>query len=241
MLTGMKIAFSSFAVAALALAMTALPPASAKAQSLRGGCPNMSPPKLDIRIDPGEATIDGSRNLAYIKSISDASHALHKEVLGLSVATLDAQRRTTFAFGRPRSGRGLCASIQQLEIRIRLKDRRVYIAEEVQRSRCLTNFVRTHEFKHVAVDERVMNNYLPQWQAAMRTVLRQTHKTWGSSQDDAIARIESQLDRAFNNVFNQMRRDQARLQALIDNGGDYQRVNTVCDGVANKILGSRRR
>ncbi|GAB5387963.1 MAG: hypothetical protein Alpg2KO_09310 [Alphaproteobacteria bacterium] len=73
------------------------------------------------------------------------------------------------------------------------------------------------------------------WQNAMRQAIRDVHRSYWNDPDHAGEEVLAKIESAMAHVYGVMSLQHKRSQALVDNGGDYEMIDLVCDGAAKYL------
>lgn len=156
-------------------------------------------------------------------------------VLGLTQARYGEQSQVSALFKTMDDGT-YCASASALTISFGFQQRIVHVAREIPANSCLYGEVLAHEMRHVAVDEALLTEMLPQIRIRLDQVVGELAPVRSRSQSQAMAAVRRPLESAMRRIMQEFGRERDRRQAQVDTVEEYERVSRVCNGEARNYL-----
>jgi hypothetical protein len=135
---------------------------------------------------------------------------------------------------------GACAVPRRVEVTLRYAERQVRVAREVGVDACLHREVEEHEMRHVALDDRILKEFVPVLSQRAAALAARLGPAYASRPAEARARLnESALDwlRETTDEFETIRRERHRTE--IDTPEEYARVRAACNGKARELFAKR--
>ncbi|MBY6261490.1 hypothetical protein EI613_06040 [Azospirillum sp. 412522] len=214
--------------------LTATP---AAAQS--NGCGGFPPPKLALDTVLAPIQRDDGLTVAQLTRLPGRTPGPastgDSHVLGLTQARYGEQSQVSALFKTMGDGT-YCASASALTISFGFQQRIVHVAREIPADSCLYGEVLAHEMRHVAVDEALLNEMMPQIRSRLDQVIGELAPVRSRSQSQAMAAIRRPLESAMRRIMQEFGRERDRRQAQVDTVEEYERVSRVCNGEARNYL-----
>lgn len=219
--------FIWFMLAVLAAAQV-LRPASASAQE----CPKPSEPVVDLDFRQPKPTLDATRSVAALRSMSHQALSEHDQALGLyrtelrSALKVDYQATTT-------KHDHVCLAVRRATVEIEYADRVIHLARELQRGTCPYEVTLAHEQKHASIDDRVLGRELPKMRSALTRAIRDVGMVGPIAQRNATAYRDDmfeRIQRVFRDELERIERIRRGEQAAIDTPTAYRRESEHCPG-----------
>ena len=108
----------------------------------------------------------------------------------------------------------------------------IYIAEEVNKDRCMRKAVLEHEMKHVNVDKKIVNKYAQQVGRKVYDGLKTRGFIAGPVRAEDIQATAERMKATISQIVDlEMKRleiDRADMQAQVDTKEEYDRVGALC-------------
>lgn len=139
-----------------------------------------------------------------------------------------AQTRITDLRKEPASP--VCVSLASVEVRVSLRERRIYVAREWKPGTCAYTAILDHERKHQAVDEELVRRYEPRIRQAIESAVAKAGPlaVLATQREEAQDRLAKAMEAAVAQVFNELSEEQKDRQADVDAGLEYARVTDSC-------------
>lgn len=218
----------------LGLFLAAMP---AAAQS--NGCGGFPPTKLTLDTVLAPIKRDDGLSIAQLTRLPGRTpgpvSTTDSHVLGLTQARYGEQSQVQALFKSMGDGT-YCASASALTISFGFQQRVVHVAGEIPANSCLHGEVLAHEMRHVAVDEALLNEMMPQIRSRLEQVIDGMEPVRSRSQTQAMAAIRRPLESAMRRIMQEFGRERDRRQAKVDTVEEYERVSRVCNGEAREYL-----
>ncbi|HEU0117572.1 MAG TPA: hypothetical protein VFR09_02965 [Alphaproteobacteria bacterium] len=193
-------------------------------------------PNVPVNITPrfDDPVYDYHHNLRDLQSLShDPSHQVHGTHRGLTLGLTSYE--PMMAFKVPMKGvkfsNGLaCAHVEHVDVTVGYQNVVVYIPTEVPQGSCGFNEVMAHEQKHIAVNKRLLEKYLPIIQEKLEAYLKLNGVFREQNADYAAKLLQDKLQVIVNDVSSEMMNENQREQQLVDSPEEYRRVSATCNG-----------
>ncbi|MGQ9369899.1 hypothetical protein [Azospirillum sp. ST 5-10] len=230
-------------LAALAVSAAALwPPAAAAAES--PGCPSFEPPTVTVDLRMAPLSHDFGRSVDQLAALPGRAPgpagAGRGHVLGLT--QVEFGERSEIAVGFQRLGDGsFCGALSTVDITFGAQERTVYVARELPRGSCIHDEVLTHEMRHVAVDEALVEEYRPIVKRRLDSVVGRVGTKRGRSQNQVMSALRRPVEAEMKKILRDFAREREKRQARIDTVDEYERVSQSCDGEVGTYLKGRAR
>lgn len=189
--------------------------------------------KLTVAIVHGmpEPTLDNTLSQPELQALAPpARHGGRTQ--GLYRARIElgytAQTRITDLRREPASP--VCVSLASVEVRVMLRERRIYVAREWKPGTCAYTAILDHERKHQAVDEELVRRYEPRIRQAIESAVAKAGPlaVLAAQREEAQDRLAKAMEAAVAQVFNELSEEQKDRQADVDAGLEYARVTDSC-------------
>ncbi|MBP2297998.1 hypothetical protein [Azospirillum picis] len=156
-------------------------------------------------------------------------------VLGLTLARYGEQSQVSALFKALGDGT-YCAAPSAVAVTFGFQQRIVHVAREIPGASCLHGEVLAHEMRHVAVDETLLRDMLPQIRSRLTDVVGRMQPVRSRSQNQAMAAIRRPLETEMRRIMRDFGQERDRRQAQVDSVEEYERVSRVCNGEARNYL-----
>ncbi|AWU93377.1 hypothetical protein [Azospirillum ramasamyi] len=221
-----------------AVLLAALPTASpAAAQS--NGCSGFPTTKLVLDSVLAPIQRDDAPTIAQLTRLPGRTPgpagSAGGHVLGLTQARYGEQSQISALFKQMGDGT-YCAAASTVTISFGFQQRIVHVASEIPANSCLHGEVLAHEMRHVAVDEALLREMMPQIRSSLEQVVDGMAPVRSRSQAQAMAAIRRPLESAMRRIMREFGRERDRRQAQVDTVEEYERVSRICNGEARNYL-----
>ncbi|MBP2303807.1 hypothetical protein GBZ48_15660 [Azospirillum melinis] len=221
----------------LALPAVLLSVSPAAAQS--NGCTGFPPTTLDLDTVLAPIQRDDALSIPQLTRLPGRTpgpvSTTDSHVLGLTQARYGEQSQVSALFKTMGDGT-YCASASKLAISFGFQQRIVHVAREIPAGSCLHGEVLAHEMRHVAVDEALLQEMMPQIRSRLDQVIAEMAPVRSRSQSQAMAAVRRPLESAMRRIMQEFGRERDRRQAQVDTVEEYERVSRVCNGEARNYL-----
>ena len=212
-------------------------PAPAAAQS--NGCDGFPTPTLSVESVLAPIQRDDALTVAQLTRLPGRSPGpvgtTSGHVLGLTQARYGEQSQVSALFKAMGDGT-YCSAPRAVTVTFGFQKRTVHVAREIPAESCLHGEVLAHEMRHVAVDEELLREFMPQIRSRLEEVVARLEPVRSRSQAQAMAAIRRPLESAMRGIMRDFGRERDRRQARIDTVEEYERVSRVCNGEARNYL-----
>ncbi len=206
-------------------------------------CAGAPPPRWTVSIDPGIVTREDAMGVEALKA--DAIKVIGRQAVAPSHTFLGQTATRTKVDLRLVSetletSDRVCAVPRRLEVTLRYSERQVRVAREVGVDACLHREVEEHELRHVALDDKIIEEYEPQLRERVAAFAVALEPGYGQRPAEARAKLnESAREwlRETTDEFETIRRERHRTE--IDTPEEYARVRSVCNGKARELFARR--
>ena len=214
-------------------------PAASPAAAQSNGCSGFPPTKLVFDSVLAPIQRDDGQTIAQLTRLPGRTPgpagSAGGHVLGLTLARYGEQSQVSALFRTMNDGT-YCASASTVTISFGFQQRIVHVASEIPVNSCLHGEVLAHEMRHVAVDEALLREMMPQIRIRLDQVLEGMAPVRSRSQAQAMAAIRRPLESAMRRIMQEFGRERDRRQAQVDTVEEYERVSRVCNGEARNYL-----
>jgi hypothetical protein len=177
---------------------------------------------------------DYTHNLSQLQVLAhDTKHATHDGHKGLTLGLTRYQPfmelKVPVMTVKYSNGDG-CVHVDRVDVLLGYKDVTVYIPHEIPQGSCGFDEVVAHEKKHIAVNQRVLDEYVPQIEEKMRDYISRSGVRHQRNTDQALAALNQNLASILDEFATTMFTENARRQRLVDSPEEYLRVSSSCNG-----------
>jgi hypothetical protein len=223
----------------LFLVLTGMLLAASPAAAQSNGCTGFPSAKLDLDTVLVPVQRDDALTIAQLTRLPGRTpgpvSTADSHVLGLTQARYGEQSQVSALFKTMGDGT-YCASASALTISFGFQQRIVHVASEIPANSCLHGEVLAHEMRHVAVDEALLREMMPQIRSRLEQVIAEMAPVRSRSQSQAMAAVRRPLESAMRRIMQDFGRERDRRQAQVDTVEEYERVSRVCNGEARNYL-----
>lgn len=236
MLPPRAITRSLFAPALIAVgAWWAVMPAAAATHA----CPRFDPPTIEVQRQSAPLTYTLSRTMEQLTRLPGRAPGPAGQsggrVLGLAHAKYGERSQIRAMFQIQPDGT-VCGGADSITVTFGFEERRVYVARELPPGTCIHREVMNHEMKHVAVDERLLDEFLPQLERRLKATVSRIGTVRGRTQEQVMASIRRPIEATLRQLLDEFTRARDRRQAQVDTAEEYKRVTTACDGELSRYM-----
>lgn len=129
----------------------------------------------------------------------------------------------------------VCGHIQRADIGLGYKDVTISIARDVPQGTCGFKEIMAHEFKHIAVNEKILDEYIPRMQDEVGRYVRENGYFQTAHQDVVLQQIKQGIQNIIEQQMNELEQENRTLQQQVDTPEEYRRVSTSCNGELGKL------
>lgn len=235
----MRVSARSRLLLVLPLAVAAAGWCAPAAAATVAGCGSFAPPEVRVEMVLAPLATSNARTVAQLDTMPDRKPGpagiAAGHVLGLTQAKYGQQSQIQAVFRSRRDGT-VCAAPATLSVSFGFQERRLFVARELPPGTCIHREVTNHEMRHVAVDERLLREFIPKLESRLRGVMVGIGTVHAHSQDQAMATIRHPIDGALRVLMDEFTRQRDRRQALVDSVAEYKRVTRSCDGELTRYV-----
>lgn len=188
-------------------------------------------------------TYDYTQNIGALQTLAvDAKHSIHESLaLGLT------RYAPYLEINMPTKGIKLvndtvCGHVEKVDVTLGYRDVVVYIAQEVAQGTCGFDEIMAHEQKHIAVNQRILDAYLPHIQALIENYVLIYGTFHSRHQEEVVAELRAGVQEIIDSEMRALQEDSRQLQAEVDSPEEYKRITYSCNGqlahLSLKYLGS---
>lgn len=198
-------------------------------------CPVQKNARVDVRWHSHPIKYDNSRTMADLNSSqidSDNPYGVHvsTDVGGLMSGKMEYKSNIQVSSLRYPVSRVTCLWIDKVVINIVI-DPTVQIAAEHPKGTCQYNAILEHEHKHVAIDRKVVTDYLEHIRQAATLSVQKVGMV-GPKPDDTVEgykkKMSDYISGAVTKVVDEMYATRTKRQKALDNKEEYDRVSAKC-------------
>ena len=217
--------------------------------AMAGGavCERPPPPEIIVRPVTTDVTVDNSRSIDELSSFEvettmpDAFDG--GEVHGLMQGAISLTTTTLISWKIDNVTDQACFWFDKIELEIRLEPF-IYVGKETKPGSCRYREVYNHEVKHVNVDRRIVNEYVPIFKQSIQDFVNQ-RPVFGPYPANLTQDIRKQMTGAlrlwYEPVQINMDLDRASEQMDVDTVEEYRRVANACPDEKKRSQNSRHR
>ena len=202
-------------------------------------CPLDPVPEIRVTLTVDETSFDHGYEVADLGRMmdEDGRHWLdeHGTVMGLTEQFFDIGRGAVRFVETEGRDEARCIGYADGELRLRL-GARIYVASEIPKDTCLYREVLAHEHKHRALGAEMTAGLARDLEAAIAAALAEAPYEEVPAGAKPWQVAERRLDGIIDAVDAVFRREHSRRQLAIDSDAEYQRVDTLCPGEADKYV-----
>lgn len=190
-------------------------------------------PDVHVTINNTPVVEDYSKSIADLTALS-ANTRPNQNNLGL----------TTFEYGlSTESGltlitdpaTGVSCGIPSVKATLNMKSHRVYIASEFLTNYCLFNYVRKHEYTHVAINNRELYSTANYLKSDLTSYFK--NKIFVGHRDTMTSKFNSSISSFWApTTIEQMQANVKPMHRLIDTPAEYAKVNRACGGAVLQYI-----
>ncbi len=202
-------------------------------------CHAKTSPRINVRPTKSRIKYDFTKSKAQLNSVNVDTISpygpRHKtSVSGLMSGSIQLKSNISFLHEtQPYSGRG-CVYLKAVNVRIHVEPT-IFIAREFPKDGCMHTAILAHEFKHVEVDQRIVNKYINRIGTAITKFVDLKGHEYGPIRAERMSGLQAEVGnelnavvREMNDLMNEERREK---QQAIDNLEEYEAIGTRCKSV----------
>lgn len=199
-------------------------------------CKAKIPPRINVRPSRSHVKYDFTKTKAQLNSVDVDTISpygpQHKtSVSGLMSGSIQLKNNISFLHETHPLTQQSCIFLKAIDVEINL-DPTIFVASEFPKGSCMHSAILAHEFKHVEVDQKLVNRYHNFIGRALSDVLDAKGGTFGPVHKDDLEGELNLIKNSFHDVLirlndslNQERRTQ---QQAIDNLEEYESIGIRC-------------
>jgi len=214
----------SGAILALAVFLLVRPVEAATA------CPPPKPAAIKVMTSLPPPVLDNTLDRRALEAKASRDHP-GSQPIGLYEAELKLDAETAYLFNQV--GGEVCVVLNEVKLNLSFGNRRIYVQRDYPPGSCAYNAVLTHERKHQAVDENLVQEYLPRLIGNIETAVAQAKQTVSvpvGRHEEVMHRFGAIAGAAVDQGFKEMNAERNRREAAVDNRDEYARVARSCPG-----------
>jgi hypothetical protein len=129
-----------------------------------------------------------------------------------------------------------CLWVASIALQIEAADRRIWVIRERRPGSCEFDAVLTHERRHQAVDDAVIDAFAPRLEAALarRAAALGVARVHPSEREAAQKRLLAAVNETFQAEMRALQEERERRQEAVDTPAEYRRVGAACDPLRNR-------
>lgn len=202
-------------------------------------CPRFDPPAIEVQRQSVPLTYTLTRTMEQLTRLPGRAPGPAGQsggrVLGLAHAKYGERSQIRAVFQIQPDGT-VCGAANAISVTFGFEERRVYVARELPAGTCIHGEVLNHEMKHVAVDERLLDEFLPQVERRLTATVSRIGTVRGRTQEQVMASIRRPVEATLRQLLDEFTRARDRRQAQVDTAEEYKRVTTACDGELSRYM-----
>jgi hypothetical protein len=193
-------------------------------------CKPVADPVVRLDFVQPKPTVD-SMPMAELRLMSRDGLGEHEQTLGLYKAELRTGMKVEFSTAGDNTA--ACIALRDVAIDIRLVERRIYLARELQRGTCRYDATLAHEQQHARIDDTVFARELPAVKEAIVRAAAENGLVGPVAVRDLPAHradIGERMQRALRHELDRVNEIRRREQGGIDTPESYRREAQRCPG-----------
>lgn len=214
-------------------------PAAAQAY----GCPTFERAQVKFDVTMAPLKHDYDKSVAQLAAMPGRAPgprgAAHGHILGLAHSSYEHRYSMNARFA-PQRGGVFCGALATVTVSIGLSERTVMVAKELPRGTCIHREVLAHEMKHVAVDEKLLKDFIPIAKRRVEDAVARMGTVRARGQEQVMTQLRRPLDAVLKETMQDFSRERQKRQAQVDTMQEYERVTRSCDGEVRKYVKDRR-
>jgi len=227
---------SQFLLSVIIILCLFLLPYTASAQDQSTSCPSYPDVPVHIINRFDTPNYDYTQTIPTLMGqASDTHHSIHESIpLGLTrYRPLLSIRLTTKTMDIPE---GLtCIYVEHVDVTLGYQDVIVFIANEVPPQSCGFQEVLAHEQKHIAVNQKLLEEYSPLIEARLKDYLKLNGVFREPDPQYATTLVHDGMQGILEDIMNDFHTENTRRQQRVDSHEEYQRLGLVCNGQLSAI------
>lgn len=205
----------------------------ARAQSI--ACPEPPPPQIKTHIQEADPVLRHDLSVAELTRKGQSDHDIRlnsptSHLGGLTDSALRIRSQIRFVSWAQSGNPVTCLAIGNVDINVDVRPT-IYIVSEKREGSCPYRAALQHEYKHIATDHILVQDFQPLLEQAVEDELARApnmivveNSLRNMRQNEWQARIEQ----AVTSVFQKLQQERRARQQAIDTPEEYQRVADIC-------------
>jgi hypothetical protein len=194
-------------------------------------------PDVPVYVTPtlADATFDYSTSIGALRALETSTHHFYERLLlGVTTYTPDI-RVENFPKSITMPNGISCVKIQKVEIAIDFKDVVVHVANEIPQGSCGFDEVVAHEQKHVAVNQALIQEYVPLIQQKLQEYLKLNGMLQEGNYGYAMTLLHDNMKAFVDQTLHEMSQQEQERQQLVDTDGEFLQMSRSCNGQLGRI------
>ncbi|MDD5586731.1 MAG: hypothetical protein PHY92_07240 [Alphaproteobacteria bacterium] len=186
-----------------------------------------------------EPVEDGSKSLAEINQMAQASKDIIPRYDSVTLGVTHYKPVLEFRapiVQKPMDDGSFCARIEHIDASVGYREVTIYIASELSSDPCAGQHVMTHEQRHVAVNRKILKEYVPIIQERLSSYFRLYGRLIAPNAEFAETLVREKATAILQEMTLKMLEENRRRQRLVDTPEEYARNNVVCNGRINALV-----
>jgi len=199
-------------------------------------CKTKFQPKVKILPSKSRVKYDFTKTKAQLNNVdvdtvSPYGPSHKTQVSGLMSGSIQVKHETSFMHeSYEQLGRG-CLYLKQIDVTVHI-DPTIYIASEFPKGSCMHSAVLAHEYKHVRVDQLIVNKYSRIIGDAMKRFINQSGTSYGPFESERLPHVQNNIQNSLNKVLrdysDRMNNERRKKQQAIDSYEEYESIGKRC-------------
>lgn len=194
---------------------------------------------IDVQVIPvfDEPVFDANTPLAALQGLAGQAKAAipHHESVMLGVTLYEPAIEFQFPVVRTqRPDRQYCTRVRNLVARVGYRNVSVKVAKEFPVGSCAFQHVMIHEKKHIAVNQRLLEDFVPVMRERLEAHLERYGMFVGPDPEFGQKILREKIDAVLNDLAEAMQAENERRQKKVDTPEEYATNQTACGGDINR-------
>ncbi|MBY0431083.1 MAG: hypothetical protein K2Q10_07790, partial [Rhodospirillales bacterium] len=159
-----------------------------------------------------------------LRSKVDGS-ALNGHTIGLTVGRFHFETLANVLSGPARDG-STCLWLAKVDATLSIAEHTVYVAREYNLDSCEYNTIMDHENEHIRVNLAIFQEYAPRLDRELKVAVSRLNPIVAQRANASYA--TNMLNRAIKPILDEMERERAKRQAVLDTPENYRRTQAMC-------------
>ena len=158
-----------------------------------------------------------------------AFHGPTNRILGVTASNLRAATATRYGY-RPLEGEGTCFWVDRVEVTLRYEALDIYVASEYPAGSCQYQAILSHESKHAAAAQAVLDDYVQDIRSALTSlsIPKPPSPLLVGAVSEARQKTQATIEKLLQPVIERLRKTMQETQSRIDSPAEYRRVESQC-------------